>query len=98
MQLTKKERANHVTPSNLPALKAASGRKLSDTSYYQLLMLIAEGCDLNGGDHNFYCTFGTTKKQDALTLSINLDGDRQTLYAASLEELALQAAEILGRA
>lgn len=94
MQLTEKSKATRVNPVNRSAVVNAANKKLVDTPYYHLLLLIAEGCDSNARDVNFYCTFGATKKGDALTLSINLDGDRQTVYADSLGSLASETASI----
>lgn len=94
MQLTAKKKANTVHPTNVSALKNAAAKKLVDTPYYKLLMLLAEGCDANAGGINFYATLGATKSADALTLSVNLDGDRQTLYDISLADLAVQAGDL----
>lgn len=95
MQLTAKKAANKIHPTNVGSLKNASKTPLEKTPYYKLLMLLCEGCDANAGGVNFYCTLGATKNADALTLSINLDGDRQTLYDVSLADLAIQAADLV---
>lgn len=94
MKLTEKTSAVRILPVNRTAVKQASDRKLKDTPYYHLLLLLAEGCDQIALDTNFFCTLGSTKKGDSLTLSVNLDGERQTLYDTSLVELAVQAADL----
>lgn len=94
MQLTKKSAAVRVNPINRNAVVNAGNTKLRDTPFYHLLLLLAEGCDSNARDVNFYATLGATKKGDSLTLSINLDGDRQTLYAVSLAEVATACGEL----
>lgn len=94
MQLTKKAESNRVLPTNRTAVVNAAGKKLADTPYYHLLLLLAEGCDANGKGVNFYLTIGATKKQDALSCSVNLDGERQVEYAGSLADLAAQLASL----
>lgn len=94
MQITAKKKANTVAPINRASVKNAGDKKLRDTPYYHLLLLFAEGCDENANGGNFYVTLGATKAADALSLSVNLNGDRQTLYDSSLHDLAVQAADL----
>jgi len=94
MQIVKKQEAIRVLPTNRQAVVNAANKSLKDTPYYHLLLLLAEGCDANGKGINFYATFGATKKGDALSLSINLDSDRQVEYAGSLADLASATASL----
>jgi len=94
MQLTEKAQSSKINASNKASLKNATTSPVGKTGFLPLLRLLAEGCDLNASGHNFYCTLGATKKGDALTLSVNLDGDRQTFYGADLLDLAMQVAAV----
>ena len=94
MQITAKKKANTVAPINRTAVKNAANKPLKDTTYYHLLLLLAEGCDVNAEGGNFYATPGATKGVDALSLSVNLNGERKTLYDTSLHDLAVQAADL----
>jgi len=94
MQLTEKKAATRVKPVNRAAVVNSASAKLKDTPYYHLLLFLAEGCDANAGERNFYCTFGSIKDGSSLQLSIKLDGDGQTVYGGTLQDLASSCAAI----
>jgi len=94
MKITQKVSATKVHPVNRAAVKNASDKKLKDTPYFHLLLVIAEGLDEIANDTNFYCTFGSIKDSSSYTFSVTLDKARQTLYADDLSGLAVQAAEL----
>jgi len=95
MQLTAKKKANTISPVNVASLKNAAKTPLEKTVYYTLLKLLAEGCDSNANGINFYCTLGCTKDGTSLSLSVNLDGERQTVYAINLLDLSVAVSDML---
>ena len=94
MKLARQKKEIQLPPTNRAAVKSASSKKLADTPYYHLLLLLAEVCDENCQESNAYTTLGSTKKNDALTLSVTSGDDRQTLYDTSLLGLSEQAADL----
>ena len=94
MKLARQKKEISLPPTNRAAVKASAGKKVSETPYYHLLLLLAEVCDENAQENNAYCTLGSTKKNDALTFSVTSGDDRQTLYDVSLLGLSEQAADL----
>jgi hypothetical protein len=95
MQLRAKKAANQIAAVNLSALKNAENKPLKSTPYYALLRLLAEGCDSNAKGVNFYSTLGSTKSLEAISLTVNLDGDKDAVYAPTLIDLCVEVAGLL---
>jgi len=95
MQLKSKKVTNQIAAVNLSALKNAENKPLKGTPYYTLLRLLAEGCDNNANGVNFYSTLGCTKSLEAISMTVNLDGDKDAAYAPTLTDLCIELARML---
>jgi len=95
MQLKAKKVTNQIAAVNLSALKNAENKPLKSTPYYTLLRLLAEGCDNNAKGVNFYSTLGCTKSLEAISMTVNLDGDKDAAYAPTLVDLCVELARML---
>ena len=95
MQLKAKKVVAQIQPVNVSALRNAENTPLKKTPYYTLLRLLAEGCDSNAKGVNFYSTLGSTKSLEAISITVNLDGDKDAAYATTLIDLCVELARML---
>ena len=66
-----------------------------DPRLADLLHVLADACDEAASGQDIYITLGTTKRKDALLLTVSWDGDKTMLSGVTLLDLASQAGTLL---
>lgn len=60
---------------------------VANTAYKNLLRVLADIVDSAADGRDSFCSIGTTRDKSAITLMVQVDGQRQSLYAADLRQL-----------
>jgi len=88
-------KTNVLIPNNRLALETAIEVTDGDLPYADLLRVLADVQDMAAQGRDAWVTFGSTKDKSSLTMTVVLDGSRQTLYQVSLSDLAEASGTLL---
>jgi len=95
MPLGNKTRKAPLTKDNLAHLTELVKPLKNGQEHLGLLLLIADMLDCIANGENWYMVIGSTKQNDAFSVTLKSDGDAEYCFGTSLSDLSLKAFSLL---
>lgn len=80
-----------IKGDNRAELKAWNKEALVKSPYYPLLAMLAEMCDDLSAGEQVFVTIGATSQRNAFSLTVNMAGVKDAIYAGGFCDLAQEA-------
>ena len=91
----KDQPSTRLMNSNKATVAEYQNKKLQDTPYYDLIVLLADMLDTIAGGDNCYCVIGSTSSKTAFSIALTASGGKDARYGPDLIALATGAADWL---
>lgn len=95
MPLGNKVRKQPLTPDNLAHLEEIIKPIKNGPEHLGLLLLIADMFDAIARGENWYMVIGSTKMNDAFSITLKNDDDAEYAFGTSLADISLKAYSLL---
>lgn len=94
MKITPKK-SSALVAQNITEVQAWAETSLRDTPYFPLVLLIADMFDAIAKDEQAYMVIGATSNRTSYSVTLNVNGGKDSRYAEGLAGLATGAADWL---